>query len=82
MFFISFVQKKYQVYQENFRKFGTKTYGRYDGIVPCVVTMDPDVMKSVLVKNFENFSDIFSEVSSQKHLYLLTYTLTFGIIKT
>ena len=44
--------------------------------------MDPDVMKSVLVKNFENFSDIFSEVSSQKHLYLLTYTLAFGIIKT
>ncbi len=28
--------------------------------------MDPDIMKSVLVKNFENFSDIFSEVSTQK----------------
>ncbi len=48
--------------QEMFRKFKTKTFGRYEGVTPCIVTMDPEILKNVLVKNFENFSDIFAPV--------------------
>ncbi len=58
----------HKVDQGKFRKFGTKTFGKYDGVVPVVVTMDPEIMKSVLVKNFENFSDIFAEVSSNLNM--------------
>ena len=50
------------MFLDKFRQFGTKTFGRYDGIVPCLVTIDPDLVKSVLVKNFDNFSDVFAEV--------------------
>ncbi len=46
-------------YQEKFRRLGAKTYGRYEGVRPVVVTMDPEVMKSVLVKNFDCFTDVF-----------------------
>ena len=52
----------FDVHKENFEKFGTKTYGRYDGITPVVVTMDTEIIKGVLVRHFENFVDIFPEV--------------------
>ncbi len=48
---------------EKFRKFGAKTFGKYDGVVPVIVTIDPEILKSVLVKNFENFTDVFVQVS-------------------
>ncbi len=54
----------HKVIQDKFRKFGTKTYGKYDGIIPTVVTIDPEIIKNVLVKNFESFSDVFPEVKT------------------
>ena len=38
-----------------FKKFGTKTYGCYTGTTPAIVTIDPELLKSVLVKNFDSF---------------------------
>ena len=38
-----------------FKKFGTKTYGCYSGPIPAIVTIDPELLKSVLVKNFDSF---------------------------
>lgn len=42
-----------------FKKYG-KTYGRYDGVKPVIVTKDLEIMKSVLVKNFDSFHEIFT----------------------
>ncbi len=39
---------------DKFNKYG-KTYGRYDGRVPTIVTKDPELIKSVMVKNFDSF---------------------------
>ncbi len=44
-------------YIDKFRKYG-KTYGRYEGPSPIVVTKDPELMKSVLVKNFDSFQAV------------------------
>ncbi len=44
-------------YSEKFKKFG-KTYGRYSGTSPVIVTKDPELIKSVLVKNFDSFHAI------------------------
>ncbi len=48
--------------RDKFRQLGTRTYGRYDGVQPVITTMDPDVMKSVVVKEFDSFTDIFLTV--------------------
>ena len=45
--------------ENNIWKYG-KTYGRYDGVTPVVVTIDPEIIKSVLVKNFDSFTDPFN----------------------
>ena len=45
---------------EKFRRFG-KTYGRYNCAVPCIVTMDTEIIKSVTVKNFDCFYSFISE---------------------
>lgn len=42
-----------------FKELGTKTYGRYDGVTPVIVTKDPELIKSVLVKNFDSFTSAF-----------------------
>lgn len=48
----------HELYEEKFRHFGTKTYGRYEGITPVLVTIDTDIIKAVLVKNFDSFTDV------------------------
>ena len=45
------------MYEEKVRKFG-KTYGRYDGVKPALVTIDPELVKSIIVKNFDSFHGI------------------------
>ena len=43
---------------EQFKKFG-RTWARYDGVKPCIVTIDPEFIKQVTVKQFDNFVDTF-----------------------
>ena len=42
-------------YLNKFKKFGTKTYGCYTGPTPTIVTIDPELVKSVMIKNFDSF---------------------------
>ncbi len=44
--------------QEQHNKLGM-TFGRYDGVVPVISTIDPELIKSILVKNFDCFPDMF-----------------------
>ena len=46
-------------YQEKFQALG-HTFARYDGVSPQIVTMDPEFIKEVTVKQFENFADTFA----------------------
>ena len=43
---------------QQFNKYG-KTWGRYEGITPVIVTIDPEIIKEVTVKQFDNFTDAF-----------------------
>lgn len=47
----------HELYLERHNKYG-KTYGEFAGVVPCVVTIDPEIIKNVTVKNFDSFTDI------------------------
>ena len=40
-----------------FKKYG-KTWARYDGREAAIYTIDPHLIKSIMIKNFDNFSDI------------------------
>ena len=44
-------------YVEKIKQLG-KTFARYDGVLPSIVTIDPEIIKEVTAKQFENFSDI------------------------
>jgi len=35
-----------------------KTFARYDGILPSIVTIDPEMIKEITAKQFENFTDV------------------------
>ncbi len=35
-----------------------KTFVRYDGVTPTIVTIDPEIIKEVTAKQFDNFTDI------------------------
>ena len=41
-----------------FKKLG-RTWARYDGRTPVIVTIDPEFIKQVTVKQFDNFTDTF-----------------------
>ncbi len=41
-----------------FLKYGTKTYGMYQGDKQAVVTVDLEIIKSVLVKNMDSFDEM------------------------
>ena len=56
----------HDTYRQRFRAFGARTYGRYDGIHPCLVTVEPEIVKNVLVKNFANFSEVFFYIDTKK----------------
>ena len=47
----------YEWYQEKFRQLGN-TFARYNGYQPSIVTIDPEFIKEVTVKQFENFTDV------------------------
>ena len=42
---------------QQFQKFG-RTWARYDGVGPTIVTIDPEIVKEITVKQFDNFTDI------------------------
>ena len=42
-------------YLRKFKEFGSKTYGCYTGPTPTIVTIDPELVKSVMIKNFDSF---------------------------
>ena len=44
-------------YLEKHRELG-RTFTRYEGVTPCIVTIDPDIIKEVTVKQFDNFTDV------------------------
>ena len=48
----------YKWYQEKCRELG-RTFARYNGVAPTIVTIDPEFIKEVTVKQFENFADTF-----------------------
>ena len=51
-------QASEDMYTEKHKKFG-KTYGRYNGVQPAIVTIDPELVKSIIVKNFDSFHAVF-----------------------
>ena len=44
-----------EMYVEKSKKFG-KTWAKYHGITPTLVTIDHEIIKEVMVKQFENFN--------------------------
>lgn len=42
------------------------TFGRYDGVKPTICTIDPELIKEITVKQFENFMDVF-DVNFKPH---------------
>ena len=61
MGFYNFAIHKIQFHQEqmNWLKTHGKTYGLYEGVTPVIVTIDPEIVKSVVAKNFDSFTDTF-----------------------
>ena len=49
-------------YNEKIKQYG-KTYVRYDGVFPTLVTIDPDLVKSIMVKNFDCFSAVMADIN-------------------
>ena len=50
------------VYHEWFQKKHKElglSFTRYWGVTPCIVTIDPEFIKEVTVKQFDNFPDTF-----------------------
>ena len=45
-------------YMNNFKKFG-KTWCKYEGITPLIVTYDSELVKEIAVKQFDCFTDTF-----------------------
>ena len=46
------------------------TYTKYDGRSAMIVTIDPEIIKEVLIKQFENFTDITDFNFPDKHMSL------------
>jgi len=44
-------------YHEKHKELG-KSFTRYEGVTPCISTIDPDFIKEVTVKQFDNFTDV------------------------
>ena len=60
--------RMYEWYQEKFRQLGN-TFARYNGYQPSIVTIDPDFIREVTVKQFENFTDVVSTPVSPEQVF-------------
>ena len=47
----------HEYYVEKFKQLG-KTFAKYEGVTPAIVSIDPEFIKEVTVKQFDNFTDI------------------------
>ena len=56
-------------YLSKFKKYGL-TYGRYEGIAPVVCTIDPEIIKSVTMKNGDSFQETFKIDLEPKYITL------------
>ena len=50
--------KMHEWFAEMFQKLGM-TFCRYEGIAPVIYSIDPEIVKEVTVKQFDNFVDVF-----------------------
>ena len=50
----------HQWFSEKFQKLG-KTFARYQGVTPAIISIDPEFIKEVVVKQFDNFTDVISD---------------------
>ena len=52
----------HQWFSEKFQKLG-KTFARYQGVtpLPAIISIYPEFIKEVVVKQFDNFTDVISE---------------------
>ena len=50
--------KLFYVQVKQMKKYGL-TYGHYDGILPVISTVDPELRKAIMVKHFDSFTDVF-----------------------
>ena len=48
--------RMHEWFQEKYRQLG-KTFARYNGAAPCICTIDPEIIKEITVKQFDNFTD-------------------------
>ena len=47
----------FEWYRKKFQELGL-TFGRYGGVTPTITTIDPEIIKEVTVKQFDNFTDV------------------------
>ena len=50
----------HQWFTDKFRQLG-RTFARYQGVTPAIITIDPEFIKEVVAKQFENFTDVITE---------------------
>ena len=52
--------KYHEWFNKQHRQYG-RTFARYMGINPAIVSIDPEFIKEVVVKQFENFTDVVTD---------------------
>ena len=48
-----------QWFTEKIRQYG-RTFAKYQGVTPAIVTIDPEFIKEITVKQFDNFSHVIT----------------------
>ena len=59
----------FEDYIDNFKIYG-KTYAKYEGVHPLIVTADLDIVKEIAVKQFDCFTDTFPNDFSDDQITL------------
>ena len=54
--------------KQQLKAVGVKTWGRYEGSSPVVVTVDPDLIKEIFVKKFDNFPERLEFKVKEKYM--------------
>ncbi len=59
-------QLLHETWLEKFREYGVDTWGRYTGVIPTIVTRDPEIMENILAKDFDNFGESMTDHGVQQ----------------